>query len=255
MRAATSYDCLIEPTQTVEVGMSVGGILDRVMVKRGDLVRRNQVLASLQSRVETAAVELARYKAQMSGQIELAQSKIAFAKRKFERLDHMASERLMSRQDSDDAEAQFKQAQAELKVAEENREVARLEYVRQNDDLSMRTLRSPFDGVVVDQMMWPGETVEPGASKHAILKLAQLDPLRIRVVMPMQAFGKPRRGMPVTVTTEVQPGMTYQAKVSGIDRLIDAASGTFVVFLDLPNPDLKMPSGMKCRAQFANLTR
>lgn len=247
---AAGYDCLIEPAQTVEVGTSVGGVLAEVRVKRGDRVKRGEILASLESGSEAAGVALARYKSQLVGPTQLAQTKMDFAHRKFERRSDMAAEKLMSRQDSDDAEAEYTQAQSELQVAKENREVARLEYVQQSKQLALRTLRSPFDGVVVDQMIWPGETVEPGATKHAILKLAQLDPLRVRVVMPMQSFGQPRLHMPVTITPEVDRGQTYVANVSGIDRIIDAASGTFVVFLDLPNSSLDKPSGVKCKAVF-----
>jgi RND family efflux transporter MFP subunit len=251
LHASPTYPCLIEPAQTVELGAPVSGVLAHVLVQRGDRVRRNQVLASLESHAEIAAANLADYKSQLSGPTQLAQSKIKFAQRKFDRRSEMAAEKLMSKQDSDDSEAELKQAQAELKVAKENREVARLEYVQQNSQLNLRTLRSPFDGVVVDQMIWPGEVVEPGATKHAILKVAQLDPLRVRVVMPMQAFGKPQLGAHVSVTPEIQPDKAYDAKVSSIDRIIDAASGTFVVFLNLPNPKLDMPSGVKCKADFA----
>ncbi|WP_149365353.1 efflux RND transporter periplasmic adaptor subunit [Rhodanobacter sp. T12-5] len=248
--ATSSHECLIEPAQTVELGTPVAGLLAQVMVKRGDRVRKHQVLATLDSHAEKAALELARYKSQLSGPTQLAQSKIEFSQRKFERRRDMAAENLMSRQDSDDSEAEFKQAQAELKVAQENREVARLEYEQRDSEIDLRTIHSPFDGVVVDQMMWPGEIVEPGATKHAILKLAKLDPLRVRVVMPMQSFGQQKLGMSAAVTSEIQPGKVYAAKVSGIDRIVDAASGTFVVFLDLPNPELDMPSGVKCKAVF-----
>ena len=248
--ATSSHECLIEPAQTVELGTPVAGLLAQVMVKRGDRVRKHQVLATLDSHAEKAALELARYKSQLSGPTQLAQSKIEFSQRKFERRRDMAAENLMSRQDSDDSEAEFKQAQAELKVAQENREVARLEYEQRDSEIDLRTIHSPFDGVVVDQMMWPGEIVEPGATKHAILKLAKLDPLRVRVVMPMQSFGQQKLGMSAAVTSEIQPGKVYAAKVSGIDRIVDAASGTFVVFLNLPNPELDMPSGVKCKAVF-----
>jgi RND family efflux transporter MFP subunit len=217
-------------------------------VKRGDRVARNQMVALLESRTEQAAADLARFKSQLAGPEQLARSKIEFSERKFARRHDMAAEKLMSAQDSDDAEAELKQAQAELVVAKENREVARLEYNQQASQLSLRTLHSPFDGVVVDQMMWPGEIFEPGATKHAVLKLAQLNPLRVRVVMPLQAFGQPSVTKTMTVTPEVQPGKHYTAKISSVDRIIDAASGTFVVFLDLPNPNLDTPSGVKCKA-------
>ncbi|QNK01310.1 efflux RND transporter periplasmic adaptor subunit [Dyella telluris] len=248
LAAAESYDCLIEPMQTVELGMPASGLIDKVMVKRGDRIARNQVLASLDSHAEQAATDLAHYKSQLAGPAQLAQSKIEFSQRKFGRRRDMADEKLMSRQDSDDAEAELKQAQAELVEAKENREVARLEYVQQSSQLSLRTIRSPFDGVVVDQMMWAGEIFEPGATRHAVLKLAQLDPLRVRVVMPMRAFGEPVNGMSATVTPEILSSKAYTAKITSVDRIIDAASGTFVVFMDLPNPKLDIPSGVKCKA-------
>lgn len=243
-----TYDCLIEPTQMVELGAPVSGLIDRVLVKRGDRVMRNQVLASLESHAEQAAADLAHYKSQLAGPAQQAQSKIEFSQRKFSRRRDMAAEKLMSKQDSDDAEAELKQAQAELVTAKENREVAHLEYVQQSSQLALRTIRSPFDGVVVDQMMWPGEIFEPGSTKHAILKIAQLNPLRVRVVMPMRAFGQPAPGMEASIAPEIQPGRNYVAKITSVDRIIDAASGTFVVFMDLPNPKLDVPSGVKCKA-------
>jgi RND family efflux transporter MFP subunit len=249
--SSPSYDCLIEPAETVELGASVGGVVDRVYVARGDRVRRGQILASLDSRAEQAAAALASYKSKLVGPTELAQAKIEFSKRKFDRRKDMAAEKLLPQQDSDDAESELRQAQADLKVAQENREVARLEYAQQQAQLALRSIRSPFDGVVVDQMIWPGETIEPGATKHAVLKLARLDPLHVRVVLPMQAFGEFATGMEASVVPEIQPDKQYTAKVSSVDPTIDAASGTFVVFLDLPNARFDTPSGVKCRATFS----
>lgn len=252
LHATSSFDCLIEPAETVELGTAVGGVLDRVYVKRGEKVARGQLLAALDSRAEQAAAALARYKSQLAGPTELAQAKIEFSTRKFDRRRDMAADKLLPQQDSDDAEAELRQAQADLKTAQENREVARLEYLQQQSQLALRAVKSPFNGVVVDQMIWPGETVEPGATKHAILKLARLDPLRVRVILPMQAFGQFAPGMSAAVVPEIQPDKNYTAKVSSVDPAIDAASGTFVVFLDLPNPRFDMPSGVKCRATFGS---
>ena len=75
--AANAYTCLIEPAQTVELGVPVGGVIERVTVKRGDRVRRNQVVASLDSRAERAAAALALYKSRLTGPAQLAQSKVA----------------------------------------------------------------------------------------------------------------------------------------------------------------------------------
>lgn len=247
---ATGFDCLIESNQLVELASPVSGLLEKVAVKRGDVVRKGQALAQLESRAEQASTELARYKSEQLGPTRMAESKLDFSKRKFVRRKDMAAEKLMSPQERDDAEAEFKLAEAELLAAKDNKHLARLEYQQQGALLALRTIRSPFDGVVVDQLAYPGEIVELGSSKKAILKVAQLDPLRVHVILPKEVFGKLSVGMSVEVIPETLGRGRYAAKVRSIDRLIDAASGTFVVFLELPNPKLEIPAGIKCRTVF-----
>lgn len=250
---AAPFACLIEPNQTVEVASPVTGLLDRVTVKRGDRVSRGQVVATLESRAEQAASELARYKSEQLGPLGLAESKVEFSRRKFDRRRNLAAEKLMAAQESDDAEAEFRLAESELQVAKENRHVARLEYQQQSSLLNLRTIRSPFEGVVVDQLAFAGEVVEPGGTKKGILKLAQLDPLRVHVILPKDAFGKVSAGMTADIAPEIPQNSRYAAKVKSVDRLIDAASGTFVVVLEMPNPKLEIPTGVKCKATFSDL--
>lgn len=245
-----AFDCLIEPTQAIDVGSPVVGLLDKVYVRRGDRVVKGQVIATLESRAEQAATELALFKSQALGPTLSAQSKIEFSQRKFQRRAQMASEKLMSTQERDDAEAEFKLAEAELQVAKESRQIAAIEHQQQASLLNLRTLRSPFDGVVVDQILYPGEVVESTGNKKTILKLAQLDPLRVHVVLPMAAFRKITPGMSAQVTLESPIGGTYPAKVKTLDKLIDAASGTFAAFLEMRNPALAIPAGVKCKAEF-----
>ena len=51
---------------------------------------------------------------------------------------------------------------------------------------------------------------------------------------------------PITVAV----GGQYSAKVTVVDKLVDAASGTFGVRLELPNPGNQLPAGLKCRINF-----
>lgn len=250
---ASTFDCLIEPTQTVELASPVTGLLDKVHVKRGEKIAKGQVLAVLESRAEQAAAELARFKSEQIGPMRSAESKIEFSKRKFNRRRSMAAEKLMSVQESDDAEAELRLAESELQVAKENREIAKLEYRQQGSLLNLRTIRSPFNGIVVDQMLYPGEVVEPGGTKKAILKVAQIDPLRIHVILPKEVFGKVTEGMTVDVVPEIPSKNKYTAKVKMIDRLVNAASGTFVVFLEMANAKLDVPAGVKCKATFSSI--
>jgi len=245
---AAGIDCLIEANQIAELASPVSGLVETVAVRRGDVVRKGQVLAQLHAQAEQAAADLAKYKSEQLGPIQLAEGKLEFSRRKFERRKEMASEKLMSPQERDDAEAEFKLADAELVVARDNRQLARIEHRQQSALLGHRTIRSPFDGVVVDQLAYAGEVVEPGSSKTALLKVAQLNPLRVHVILPKEVFGKVAVGTAVDLTAELPAGARYTAKVRSVDRLIDAASGTFVAFLELPNPKLDIPAGVKCQA-------
>lgn len=249
-----SYDCMIEPMQTVDVSSPVVGLLEKVYVQRGDKVAKGQVIATLESKAETASAELAHYKSEMVAPIKTAESKIEFSKRKFQRRKDMQAQNYMSSQERDEAESELRLAEAELQQAQENKEAAKLEWQQQSSLLNLRTIRSPFNGIVANQMIYPGEVVEPSGQKKAILKLAQLDPLRVNVLLPMNMFGKIKAGMNTDITPELPVGGHYKGKVKIIDKIVDAASGTFAAFVELPNPKLEVPAGIRCRAEFSNDT-
>lgn len=248
--SSSMFECMIEPTQNVDISSPVVGLLEKVEVQRGDKVHKGQVIATLESSAETASAALAHYKSELTAPTETAKSKIEFAKRKFQRRSDMHAENFMSAQDQEEAENELKLAEAELRMAEENKEIAKLEWQQQSGLLDLRTLRSPFDGVVVDQLLYPGEVVEPSGQKKSILKLAQLNPLRAYVILPLSAFGKIKIGMRVDVNPELPVGGHYTGTVTIIDRVVNAASGTFGVFLKVANPRLDVPAGVKCKAEF-----
>lgn len=133
-------------------------------------------------------------------------------------------------------------AQAELT----NKRLAALEVQRSSAELALRTVVSPVNGVVVERFMHPGEF----AKQDKIFKLAQIDPLRVEVFVPVSMFGQVSVGQEAQVRPEAPVGGTHLAKVTVVDRVVDAASGMYGVRLALPNPDLKLPAGLKCRIRF-----
>ena len=66
---AGSFECLMEPSQVVEIRSPVEGLIDKILVQRGDPVRKGQPLVELQSAVERSTAESARYRGQMDGTI------------------------------------------------------------------------------------------------------------------------------------------------------------------------------------------
>jgi multidrug efflux pump subunit AcrA (membrane-fusion protein) len=133
-------------------------------------------------------------------------------------------------------------AQAELT----NRRLADLELNRTSAEVALRTITSPINGVVVERYMHPGEFPK----QERILKLAQIDPLRVEAYAPVSLLGKVTVGMQAQIKPEDPVSGTYTAKVTVVDRVVDAASGTFGVRLELPNPDFRLSAGLKCTVRF-----
>lgn len=250
--AAAPYECLIEPVQVVELRSPVEGLIGKINVQRGDPVIRDQVLVELHSEVERSTVELARYRAQMGARIAAARDRLDYARKKVARQRELHNQNFVAAQARDEAETEWQLAESELREATETREVSQREYRRALELLKQRVLRSPFDGVVMDRMLNPGDLAESGTGRKPILTLAQIDPLRVEVVLPVQAYGRLKVGM----TGEVSPegfGGNYRATVSVIDPVLDAASGTFRVRLELSGKKGGPPAGVRCSVVFPQM--
>ncbi|HEX9391214.1 MAG TPA: efflux RND transporter periplasmic adaptor subunit [Usitatibacteraceae bacterium] len=249
---ANPFECLIEPNQIVEIRSSVEGVIEKVFVKRGDRVVTGQVLVQLESDAERSTAEMARYRAAMEGRIASAKNRLDYANKKLDRSEELNKQKFIAPQARDEAEAEKRIAEADLKDALENQELAKHDYRRNVDLLNRRTLRSPFNGVVMDRMLNPGDLAEAGTGRKAMLRLAQVEPLRVEVVLPLDAHNKVKIGSAATVFPEGLGG-SYPATVRVVDSVFDSASGTFGVRLELPNPKGVLPAGIGCRVEFPTM--
>jgi RND family efflux transporter MFP subunit len=249
---AAPFDCLIEPNQVVEVRSPVEGLIRTVLVKRGDRVGAGQLLVQLESAPEQSAVELSRYRAQMSGRIGSARNRVEYSTKKLARAQELQKEQYVPADARDQADAEKRIAESELADALETQELAKRELQHATDLLNQRSLRSPFNGVVVDRMLNPGDLAESGTGRKPIMKIAQVEPLRVEVVLPLDAYKKISVGGSATVTPEGLGGQ-YPAKVTVVDSVFDSASGTFGVRLELPNPKGALPAGIRCGVDFPGL--
>ncbi|MBU1056233.1 MAG: efflux RND transporter periplasmic adaptor subunit [Proteobacteria bacterium] len=209
---------MIDPYEIVNVSSQVPGIL--VMVaERGDIVKKGQVVAQLRAGVENANVNLARVQ-------------VEFSKRKLERNREMFLKKHISENEKDEFETEIAKGEALLQDAVEK--------------LEMRTIRSTIDGVVMKRELSVGEYV----GEMPILVIAQIHPLNVEVVVPVRQLGSVRQGMSAEVRAESPVGGVYVGKVVIVDKVVDAASGTFGVRVELPNPSLNLPAGLRCRVRF-----
>ena len=246
---APEYDCLIEARQALDIRSPVEGVIETVHVQRGASVKKGQTIATLFSGPERAAVDLARSRAANEGEIKSAEARVELNRKKYERAEELVKKNFVSANARDEAEAEYRLALEQLRQAQENRRLNELEMKRAAEVLAQREIRSPVTGVVVEVMLKPGELTSSN-QKDPIVKLMQIDPLNVELILPVQHYGRIKVGQRAWVLPEAPVGGKYMARVEIVDPMVDAASGTFGVRLTLANPDRKIPAGLKCRARF-----
>ncbi len=212
-------DCLIEPHKIVEITAAAPGVVKSIMVDRGDIIKKGQLIARLESGVEKVNSEL--YK-----------KRVEFSDRNFSRIDEVYKNKGTSYHLKD--QAAFEKQQASL------------EYKRSLETLKLRKVISPFTGIVLERFIMPGEYTE----YEKIVKIAQVNPLNIEVIAPLNMFKKTKIGMKAIILPEQPIGGKYQATVKIVDQVFDPASGTFGIRLELPNLKHKIPAGIKCKVYF-----
>lgn len=239
-------DCLIEPYEIVEVGSPVAGLIQAIEVEHAARIEEGDVLLELDSSVERAVVELAEARASASGEIDARGALLELQRKKNARAQKLFEQDALSLELREELATEEDVARRELQRAREDRQIASLELEHARRLLERRTIRSPISGVVIERMMAPGERVD----EDPILRLAQLDPLRVEVVLPSARFGSVELGDRAVVTPEFGDGKVHVARVAIVDPVVDAASGTFRVRLDLPNPEGSIPGGLHCQVRF-----
>ena len=239
-------DCVIEPHMMSDISSQVDGVVDEILVERGDLVSANQTLVQLDARVELATVAYAKRRATATAEVSANIASADFSQRRHERVQTLYEDSVTSLDQMDEAKTQARLARHDLARARENLDLARLDLARSEANLAQRTVTSPFDGVVVERYLSPGESVE----EKPILRIAQIDPLRVEVIVPVMHMNDVQVGQTAVVFPEEPVKEAYPATVTIVDRVADAASGTFRVRLTLPNPDLSIPAGLRCDIQF-----
>ena len=111
--------------------------------------------------------------------------------------------------------------------------------------MALRTVASPINGVVVDRLLDEGEYV----NVDPILRLATLDPLHVDLLLPASYFGTIMVDQLLAVTAEPAVKEARSARVKTVDPLIDPASGTFRVQLEMNNPGNRIPAGLRCQVE------
>lgn len=246
-----AVDCVIQPHKIVDIGSPVSGVIDRVLVDRSEFVAMGQPVAQIEDKIERATVDLAKARTEIDAQLQAETINLHYDGKAKDRIDSLYSRRVIPVENKDSADREAELSSHRLQQVKDLKRVRELEYQRAQKLVEQKVIRSSIDGFVIEQYKAEGEYVED----QPILRIAQLDPLNIEAIMPMKYFGLIQPGMNAEVSPEM-PGLgLQQAKVTIVDRVGDAASGTFGVRLEMANPDFSVPAGLKCDVQFLETSK
>jgi RND family efflux transporter MFP subunit len=206
--------------ESVAIFARASGFVSDVRVDRGTHVKKGQVLATV------VAPELRAQTAE-------AEAKLLGDQATFERL------KAASQTPGAVAENEVRTAQATVQADQ-----ARLDSLRAVEQYL--TVTAPFDGVIIERDIHPGALVGPQGAGSAtpMLKLEEVQRLRLTVPVPESLVGAITAGIPAAFTVRAYPGVKFGGAVARIAESIDPRTRSMAVELDVDNADRRLAPGM-----------
>jgi HlyD family secretion protein len=243
----------LAPTNQVQVGSELSGIVMRVDVDYDQRVKAGQVLAQLDTtkleaqinQVE-AALNAARARVQQSVATEEE------ARAALSRAEQLAAQQLIARSDFDSARATYQRAAADHASALAS--VAQTEATLQANrtDLGKMTIRSPINGVVLARAIERGQTVAASFQAPVLFTLAEdLTKMELDVDVDEADVGAVKPGQEASFSVDAYPDRTFTAHVAAV-RLGSQKTENVVTYktvLYVDNTDLLLRPGMTATAE------
>jgi membrane fusion protein (multidrug efflux system) len=234
----------ILPYQSTDLSARVSGYIESISVDRGSVVRKGQVIAKLSAPELTAQVAEAQARSfTIEAQAGEARAKLAAAE--------STAGRLKTASQTAGAVAANELVLAEESVRAAKAGLSAIEMSRRPLDAQVRALKdlegylvltAPFDGVVTERMMHPGSLAGPTAG--ALVRLEQLNRLRVVVAVPEANVSSVRSGQRVGFSVMALPGESFAGVVTRVSRALDPKTRTMPVELDVMNASGKLAPGM-----------
>ena len=231
--------------QTVDIAPRTGGRLLSVNVQLGDPVRRGQVLAKVEDREVVEQVRQAEASQEVSkATIRQREADLKVAELNFERSKNLFQRGLLAKQSLDDAESRYMAAvaQFDLSKAQLNQNDSRLQELRIN--LQNTSVVSPVDGFVGKRSVDPGAMVN---TNTAIASVVDISRLRLIVNVVEKDLRLVNAGDPAEVEVDAYPGEKFQGKIARVAPVLDPATRTATMEVEIPNGDNKLKPGMYAR--------
>ena len=232
----------LTPSRQTDIGPSVDGIIDEVMVGVGSRVKKGEAL------FRTRDIDIKLQVQELEKQVALARAQLRNAQADYKRQDSLKGGGWVSQARMDTTKTNADVAAAQLGVWE-----ARLAQSRQQ--LKDTIVRAPYDGVISKKEVYEGRFMATrfggggmmgGAA--GVVQIMGIDPLAVIVVAPATYFEQLKLGMTGRIYVDgiAKP---FEAKVAVINYGVDYKARSVEVRMALPNPGYKILPGLYCRVE------
>ncbi|HEX9207647.1 MAG TPA: efflux RND transporter periplasmic adaptor subunit [Steroidobacteraceae bacterium] len=252
----------LQPTNQVEVGSELSGIVDQVLVDENDRVQKGQVLAQLDlSKLQDAVARSRAGLAAAEAQVLQAQATVVEKQaelRRFQEIWQKTNGTLPSRSEMDAADANVKRAVADEASARANAAQARASVRSDETNLHKASIRSPINGIVLARKVEPGQTVAASFQAPVLFTLAEdLSKMELQVDVDEADVGQVKVGQHATFTVDAWPGRKYSAVITRVGYGSQEKDGvvSYLTVLAVANDDLSLRPGMTGTAEITTLTR
>jgi multidrug efflux pump subunit AcrA (membrane-fusion protein) len=159
----------------------------------------------------------------------------------------------------DDANQQYKTASkpvdpinlSSVKVSAAQLEQARANLASLQNQIALATVRAPIDGTIASRSAEVGSYV---GGQTAVVNIAQIDPVKVKIMIPESRIGKIKAGLPVEVTVQSAGEQTFKASVTRISPVEDDSAKAYPAEIVIPNPDGVLKPGMVAQVTVTGIT-
>jgi HlyD family secretion protein len=245
----------IQPTNKVEVGSELSGIIKSVEVDYNDSVKIGQALAKLDTEKLEAQVLQSRATLESSqAKVLQVQATITESKNQLERLQYLSKisgNKAVSVHDLDAAKAALARAEADKAAARASVDLARATLEVNETDLSKAVIYSPINGIVLTRSVEPGQTVAASFQAPVLFTLAEdLSMMELHVDVDEADVGQVQEGQRSVFTVDAYPDRSFPAHIRQVrygSKTVDGVV-TYETVLVVDNSDLSLRPGMTATA-------
>jgi RND family efflux transporter MFP subunit len=233
---------------TVEVVPKVSGRLQSISVRLGDPVRRGQTLARVEDEEALEQVKQAEASFAVSNAtIREREADLKFAEINLERSRSLYNRQLLPRQSMDDAEARYQASSAQVDLARAQFAQARSRLEELRIGLTNTTITSPVDGFIGRRMVDPGAFVGPNSP---VVSVVDIHLVRLVANVVERDLRRITPGLAADVDVDAFPDEVFKGRVARIAPVLDPATRTAEMEVEVPNGDFRLKPGMYARVRF-----